>query len=1143
LADIFLKHKEVRNELLQKHRESVKMNSRYKHVQLQPHRRTYFERNAEIVDLPEEGQEEEKIGAMNLNIVWRRVASVWRMHGYVDENFIIRPVTTNESKIIDGGKRKTARLEEPWIDSNGDGFFDCIDHTNIIAESDIEHTLNQPLDGQSSRYTHDCPQAKIDATQDSRKPDSLGGSDSDYSPVDTNRPKTFGFENVLDNADQLKIMSPQTIVTSSRTESLSAPEANIATPSPRETSEGTLLARKNTSKDIPGAPIQAPAGPSTDGGKVVIGHSDADWTNPAGSRAAETSPRGNHDLTQGDSRMRPEQHFNTESAHSLQMKEQVSGGNKRLEQKTFDVDHDSKKLELALAAPPSLSNLDYSLVKGRNKQIVPAKTHETNAKAPFSVSVASFQLTQPVDGPPNKTTSKSTDLRCFISGFNISSSDASHKVPASTSQEGCFVESTDAAAKNILDSSVTALDDESNACCSCDDRSRGSHSRPIMNPVVLPEKELSNEPIQSEALGESSSSLNDIGGPHIFKTSAEIEDVGALRSRAVATSIDILSICDPLFGGSTAAEITLDFSLVGKDNSTNGDKTQRRNQSTTALSLMQKATAAHYLLSAGEAGPMAPSGSISKGVSLENRQNELEASTRKQPFNITIPTGRHFGLTKKEKAPSDKNAFKDAALVRDPHATSSGGSSVARCAPFGHKHGASISSVDADHMSDAQSTHRPSFSSAPANTYNSIAVLESTETPLLHNETQYASLGMRNICDDMGEATWPLTQAMYQLVSSSKRSKSRKEDSKVPISPSRPKREPNDMLAAKWDECVDLWTEMTVEKAIDKCGLNEKDGRKHGPDPPETRQSPESSIRRTSDLFGAGDASEEAIKAVSEMDSRSTPNQRELQTQKLYVDTAIGPKPSPTRPPDWNTPHLIAGYLEARSSPKHKKVYSGLHQIYSTRSPKPILNQGSPHHDFDAPVLRMSERARVLKHRVQPSTPHRVISARSPFSPASQTSPGSPIRLKGGSPIVLRSPLRASSHPVLPKTAPRSRGPRSQLAYGTRSVGRPMNQHERHSIQICSNKFAFNLHHTMGPCDRCWSLSSPDEKAKFTARGAHLRIARTRGGCDQNCRVFPPENDEPALRLCRKCFFDTHQRDGSRLQVYRGNHVKMIPKY
>jgi hypothetical protein len=29
------------------------------------------------------------------------------------------------------------------------------------------------------------------------------------------------------------------------------------------------------------------------------------------------------------------------------------------------------------------------------------------------------------------------------------------------------------------------------------------------------------------------------------------------------------------------------------------------------------------------------------------------------------------------------------------------------------------------------------------------------------------------------------------------------------------------------------------------------------------------------------------------------------------------------------------------------------------------------------------------------------------------------------------------------------------------------------------------------------------------------------------------------VRLCRNCYFATHQRDGDRLQVFRGNHEKM----
>ena len=96
---------------------------------------------------------------------------------------------------------------------------------------------------------------------------------------------------------------------------------------------------------------------------------------------------------------------------------------------------------------------------------------------------------------------------------------------------------------------------------------------------------------------------------------------------------------------------------------------------------------------------------------------------------------------------------------------------------------------------------------------------------------------------------------------------------------------------------------------------------------------------------------------------------------------------------------------------------------------------------------------------------------------------------------------------------------------------------KREQTAVCTSHFDAHLHSNMGPCDRCWYLASPAEQAKFKARGTHLCIAKTRAGCDRNCKVFPPEEDEHAVRLCLKCFTATHKQ--GQLQVYRGKHRKV----
>jgi hypothetical protein len=358
------------------------------------------------------------------------------------------------------------------------------------------------------------------------------------------------------------------------------------------------------------------------------------------------------------------------------------------------------------------------------------------------------------------------------------------------------------------------------------------------------------------------------------------------------------------------------------------------------------------------------------------------------------------------------------------------------------------------------------------------------------------------------------------------------EDTGAPLSPPRPKRESGDILATKWSECVGMSKKTIVDQGVDRGFL--ASGASPIPASPGSERhekSPLSSISASPDSRG-----EIRLLELSAFEGDAP---------GLYIDTLYNLKPSPKRPLDWNTHHLIA-----RASPRHPRVYSGPNQIESTRTPKSVRTSQSSNGrsigSFNAPVLRTSERARLRKPHDQPSTPHRVESCRRSFSPTSHSTRGTSVRSRIASPPrpqSLMSPQIVKSSSVAPRTAPQLRSKQETPPRGPKSINRPTQRRKvREDAIMCTSKFVHNLHPTMGPCDRCWSLASPEEQARFKARGSHLCIVRTRGGCDRNCKVFPPLPDEPTVRLCRKCFFATHVHDGDRLQVYRGNHVKITPK-
>jgi hypothetical protein len=192
--------------------------------------------------------------------------------------------------------------------------------------------------------------------------------------------------------------------------------------------------------------------------------------------------------------------------------------------------------------------------------------------------------------------------------------------------------------------------------------------------------------------------------------------------------------------------------------------------------------------------------------------------------------------------------------------------------------------------------------------------------------------------------------------------------------------------------------------------------------------------------------------------------------------------------------------------------------------------------ESNIPFARTNERLARRQHKHSPSTPHLVRTSRSPFrgeTHAGASLHSTPDRslavqsVRGfyslASPPRTTSPVRTQGHGLSPR----------------HNYASPPSSPYHQPIRVCTNKFVYNLHPKMGPCNRCWALARPEEQERYTARGSHLRIVRTRGGCDRSCTIFPPMDKESPVRLCRQCFFATHQSDGSRLQVYRGKHVKV----
>jgi hypothetical protein len=238
----------------------------------------------------------------------------------------------------------------------------------------------------------------------------------------------------------------------------------------------------------------------------------------------------------------------------------------------------------------------------------------------------------------------------------------------------------------------------------------------------------------------------------------------------------------------------------------------------------------------------------------------------------------------------------------------------------------------------------------------------------------------------------------------------------------------------------------------------------------------------------------------------------------------------------------LSGVALVSQEKKHLKQMPVDERLIPTTS-QPVKKANANECGPTVPFSNINQRLDHNKnHNHVPRTPHVVPTSRSPFrgecfsacrsllssgdkstlqSLRAYYSLASPPRTEASASIMSRTP-RDTAHPVMsPAMAATPKSPYHQ------------------PITICSNKFSYNLHSKMGPCDRCWALASPSEQDEYEKRGSQLRIFRTRGGCACSCAIFPSNNKNNPVRLCRQCFFATHQQDRSRVKVYRGNHVKV----
>lgn len=78
-------------------------------------------------------------------------------------------------------------------------------------------------------------------------------------------------------------------------------------------------------------------------------------------------------------------------------------------------------------------------------------------------------------------------------------------------------------------------------------------------------------------------------------------------------------------------------------------------------------------------------------------------------------------------------------------------------------------------------------------------------------------------------------------------------------------------------------------------------------------------------------------------------------------------------------------------------------------------------------------------------------------------------------------------------------------------------------LEIRKEQYIPNLHGSQAACEQCLLLASAKEKSQFEESGRSLRIVVCRGGCRRNCSVFPRGDNEAPVRLCQRCYHNTHR--------------------
>ena len=287
---------------------------------------------------------------------------------------------------------------------------------------------------------------------------------------------------------------------------------------------------------------------------------------------------------------------------------------------------------------------------------------------------------------------------------------------------------------------------------------------------------------------------------------------------------------------------------------------------------------------------------------------------------------------------------------------------------------------------------------------------------------------------------------------------------------------------------------------------------------------------------------DDSISRMEEMLERALLDDLEIDfTQEPAEEESRKPKPEKAVPKKAPAPKS-RNILAKKKIPASKPVAKPITRPVTTRSNKsapakprtplrkaaadrkitPIRSAGSSSVPRVATLTTASSAAKTV------ATPTKVRSGSKEHHVTSSTPPRSRQRKSKPKPAKL-FPNNSTSQLNFNSSMNKSLNGSARLANSTRSFQmdgqrpKPEFIRQRPGSGVLDDTFQPYLHGEKSPCELCYFLLSPDEKAVCDIRGRHLRVVMSTGGCDRSCSVFPRAPNEPPVRLCRTCFFNTHR--------------------